>query len=378
MSDLTWSSQQLTALEKIDSWLDRRTQPYFYLAGYAGTGKSTIAGFIGRNRNKVVFAAFTGKAASVMRQMGCEGARTIDSLIYHPEIEASCTNDPPCGSPPCNSRCRYLRERIVGRTLNQDSSVGDAELCIVDEVSMVGGQMGRDLLSFNTPVLVLGDVAQLPSIGDAGFFTRREPDYQLTEVHRQARGSPVIQLATRAREGKRLRCGSYGDSAVVPGMWDRDLLEFDQIICGTHRTRHEINCDLRKALGFSGPTPQPGEKVICLKNNRSKGLLNGTMWTVLQVERADRGFVAMVVENDEGDTVGVIAPVEGFTSRDGSGSDLPQQPFAFGYAITCHKAQGSQWDSVLVVDESAVFREHRSRWLYTSITRAVKQVVVTG
>jgi exodeoxyribonuclease-5 len=376
MSDLTWSSQQLAALEAIDTWLNQRTKPWFYLSGYAGTGKSTIAAEIGRRYRKVVFGAYTGKAAAVMREKGCEEARTIDSLIYRPDLEISCTVH--CPNPPCADRCRHVRERIIGRTLNEESKVANADLVVVDEVSMVGQQMGEDLLSFGTPVLVLGDVAQLPPIGNAGYFTKREPDYQLTEVHRQACGSPVITLATRARQGWPLRRGSYGDSAVVDGMYTSDMLKFDQIICGTHKTRHQVNKDVRRARGFAGPTPEPGEKVICLKNNRSKGLLNGTLWTVLQAEPAGRGFIAMTVEDEDLDSVEVIAPVEGFASHDGNGSDLPEQPFAFGYSVTCHKAQGSQWNSVLVVDESAVFREHRSRWLYTAITRAIQQVVITA
>jgi exodeoxyribonuclease-5 len=378
MSDLNWSRQQLAALEAIDGWLDQRTRPFFYLAGYAGTGKSTIAAEIGRSRNEVVFAAFTGKAAAVMREKGCEEARTIDSLIYHTAILASCANDPPCNDPPCSDRCRFLREQIVGRELNEKSAVAHADLCIIDEVSMVGPQMGQDLLSFHTPVLVLGDIAQLPPIAGTGFFTRREPDFQLTEVRRQARGSPVIQLATRAREGWPLRPGAYGDSAVVDGIGTKDMLLFDQIICGTHRTRHAINRTVRRARGFAGPTPEPGEKVICLKNSRAKGLLNGTLWTVLEAESVGGGFIGMTVESEDGVSVEVIAPKEGFVSRDGNGSELPEQPFAFGYCITCHKAQGSQWDSVLVVDESDVFRENRARWLYTAITRAVEQIVVTA
>ena len=124
--------------------------------------------------------------------------------------------------------------------------------------------------------------------------------------------------------------------------------------------------------------PERGEKVLCLKNNRQKGLRNGTLWTVIEAVPVDDGFIAMTVEDEEGLQVEVFAPVEGFSSHDANGNELPGEPFAYGYAITCHKAQGSQWDSVLVIDESRVFREHRWRWLYTAVTRAVSRVVVSS
>jgi exodeoxyribonuclease-5 len=154
------------------------------------------------------------------------------------------------------------------------------------------------------------------------------------------------------------------------------MLTFDQVICGTHRTRQKINKEIRKALGFRGPTPEAGEKTICLKNNHKLGLRNGTIWTVTSATPSDGGFVEMIVENEEGERVEVLAPEEGFSSFYGSGQDLPGHPFAFGYCITCHKAQGSQWDSVLVLDESYVFRGNRWRWLYTAVTRAAERVTI--
>jgi ATP-dependent exoDNAse (exonuclease V) alpha subunit len=197
----------------------------------------------------------------------------------------------------------------------------------------------------------------------------------LTEVHRQAFGSPIIELATRVRNEQPCRLGNYDDSAVVTNILIAEMLKFDQIIIGTHRLRHALNDECRRHLGFRGALPEPGEKLLCLKNKRSLGLRNGTVWTVVETGAEDRGFVEMVVQDDDGD-IEVSAPVEGFSSYEGSGTDLPGHPFAFGYAITCHKAQGSQWDTVCVVDESRVFRGNRWRWLYTAITRAAKCVTV--
>jgi len=398
---MEWSRQQLEALAAICAWLERGSPQTFYLAGYAGTGKTTLAREIGRVFDcQVVYAAFTGKAAARLREQGCAGATTIDSLIYHPKIRYACARQKlddnrkpvpdPCAEPhTCRAtktkqRCQYLRQHFAGRNLRP--AIVDA-LIIIDEVSMVNEKMGNDLLSFKKRVVTLGDVAQLPPVDGLGFFTRDvEPDFQLTEIHRQALGSPVIQLATLVREHKRLLSGNYngehGASWVVDGFHvvRDDLRKYDQIIVGTHRMRHAINHIMRKQLGYAGEVPQVGEKLVCLKNrSKEKGLLNGTLWEVIQSNKpADDGFVNLVVKGDELDEpLYVEAPMIGFSPLyEGSGNELPGDPFAFGYAITCHKAQGSQWKSVLVIDESHAFQHHRHRWLYTAITRAEERVTV--
>ena len=349
----------------------------FYCAGYAGTGKTTLAQEIARRVDgDVVFAAFTGKAAAVMRQKGCIGADTIDHLIYRPKIQIECARDKVCDNPVTCERCYFRRERFVGRELNPDSEVAQASLAIIDECSMVDEDMAHDLLSFGTPVLVLGDPAQLPPVFGRGYFTNRQPDIMLTEVHRQALDSPIIELATRVRCGKACRPGRYGDSAVIGNISVADMLEHDQIIVGTHRKRHFINSRCRRHLGFRTALPDVGEKLLCLKNDRRLGLRNGTLWTVVETTAVGDDYIDLIVRDDDGQEVAVSAPIEGFDSFDSSGADLPGQPFAFGYGITCHKAQGSQWGSVLVFDESRVFRRDRWRWLYTALTRAVDRVTL--
>jgi ATP-dependent exoDNAse (exonuclease V) alpha subunit len=189
-----WSPQQIEALARIDKWLhDPNGRQVFYLAGFAGTGKTTLSAEIARRVNEdngaynigwrendegewrevearaVLFGAFTNKAAAVMRAKGCTDADTIDHLIYKPLIETYCVRKPSCDDPK-GCRCRaYSRERHVGRELNPESAVKDAALVIIDEVSMVGREMAEDLLSFGTKVLVIGDPAQLPPIEDFGY-----------------------------------------------------------------------------------------------------------------------------------------------------------------------------------------------------------------
>ena len=173
---LDWSPQQEMALYAVAQWLRRGAPQVFNLSGYAGTGKTTLAKEIARDAGTpgedVLFGAFTGKAASVMRAKGCTGASTLHSLIYKVFEEPGETEDDP-------PRLVFMR--------NPKRPLAGAKLLIIDESSMVGTNLGRDVLSFGQPTLVLGDPAQLPPVKAAGFFAG-EPDIMLTEIHRQAKG----------------------------------------------------------------------------------------------------------------------------------------------------------------------------------------------
>jgi exodeoxyribonuclease-5 len=386
MTDLDLSKEQQSAIAAIADWHHHSDEQVFLLEGPAGTGKTTIARHIGALLGDidVVYGAYTGKAASVMRDKGCADAETIHSLIYIPRITYSCAACPPCPEPPCSSaradRCPHVREIATDYMLNPRSTVADADLVVIDEVSMVGAELGRDLLSYGTKVLVIGDRNQLPPVGDGGYFTDRDPDFALTEIHRQAAGSPVVHLATQARLGVPLQIQTYGDSAVLPShrASAEALLQFNQVICGRHRTRNAINQRLRRVLGFGGGIPSPGEKVIALKNHKPMGLLNGTLWSVVTAVPSSPGFCAMTVKGDSGRILEVSAPIAAFGAANGEGANFPGNPFDFGYCITCHKSQGSQWNSVAVFDESFCWRRdnQHTNWLYTAITRAAERVMV--
>ncbi len=384
------SPGQAAGASAVKSWLasrDFKNKPFFYVGGYAGTGKTTIAKVLTEEEKSPVFAAYTGKAASVLQRKGIP-AQTIHSLIYTPiplDEKAyanlskqlnTCQNDDE-------------RKRIQGEIkelckprfeLNSDSDIRKASLITIDEVSMVGEEMGRDLLSFGVPVLVLGDPGQLPPVTGEGFFTAGKPDVLLTEIHRQAAGNPIIGMATIVRQGSFLKRGKYGSSEVV----HRTLFNhhtsssFDQIICGRNATRKSVNSQVRDLLGYLGSVPAEGEKVICLKNDKEVGILNGTQWRVVSSE--DNGlYFKLKLQGEEQDKKPIEVDTHPF---DVDFNNMPFyerkrfQEFDFGYAITCHKSQGSQWGKVLIHNESWCFRENASKWLYTALTRAEESVMV--
>lgn len=371
----------------------------FKLFGHAGTGKTTIAKMIAeRCGGSVLFAAFTGKAAYVLQQAGCPDACTIHSLIYTPKekskerlqfyLEAQKKLQEM--DPPPVERLRKAEKVIADERANLrrpmfalavDSPLSRCQLLIVDECSMVDERMGQDILSFGAKVLVLGDPNQLPPVRGAGFFTNGHPDMLLTEIHRQARDNPIIDMATRVREGERLEYGDYGSSKVIQKgtIGPEEAAGADQVIVGTNETRRKVNVRVRQIRGFGdGPIPLVGERLVCLKNNNEKGLLNGAMYKVADILDDTGPRIEMVVEDEgSGSAIEVSAHRAPFLGEDTPHWEIKDSDqFDFGYAVTCHKSQGSQWKNVLVFDESNIFGHNSRKWLYTAITRASERVTV--
>ena len=363
---MEWSPQQEAALKPRRGMAQGGRPPQlFRLFGYAGTGKTTLARHVAEAvEGEVAFGAFTGKAASVLRQKGCHDASTIHSMIY---------------------RTRESDEGGPLFAINRSGPASQADLIVIDECSMVDAELGRDLLSFGKPVLVLGDPAQLPPVKGGGFFTDAEPDIMLTEVHRQARDNPIIRLSMTIRDGGRLPLGRHGESRVLSPPRDR-------------RRRG----DARRP----GPRrPQPHAAALQRPHPRDPRLprpdAGGGREARLPAQRQDQGPPqrrhldgpgAARLRNDGLVRLDLVArgrapPPAGRGRRapeffEGREDEIPlparreSDEFTYGYALTVHKAQGSQWNDVMLFDESYAFREHRSRWLYTAITRAAERVTV--
>ncbi len=359
-----WSPEQSRALDAVGKWLRRGDPQVFRLFGYAGVGKTTLARHVAEGaRGDTAFAAFTGKAALVLRSKGCFGAATIHSLIYNASEGAD-------GAP--------------SFTLNREGPASRASLIVIDECSMVDEELGRDLLSFGKPILVLGDPAQLPPVRGGGFFTAADPDVMLTEIHRQAEDNPIIRLACAVRRGEELLYGDYGKACVIrrSEIAAAMVLEADQVLVGLNKTRRLYNQRIRALHSRSDLLPVAGDKLVCLRNDRNKGLINGGLWCVEERGGVKKDFVLLTVRSEDEATRATTKVAVHKAFFEGAEGELPypirkdSDEFDFGYALTVHKAQGSQWDHVVLFDESFAFREHRSRWLYTGLTRAAERLTV--
>ncbi|MFN3946121.1 MAG: ATP-dependent RecD-like DNA helicase [Allosphingosinicella sp.] len=419
------SQQQAAAFAAIEDWYRRRTreQQVFRLFGYAGTGKTTITRYaIGElglepmdrtgGSGGVLYAAFTGKAALVMTRKGTP-ASTIHSLIYKvseatPEEIERVTREletlrkgvrsmGPAERSFAETRIRRLELRLADIhqprfILNEQSLVRDADLIVLDEVSMVGAEMASDLLAFGKPILVLGDPGQLPPIKGDGAFTHADPDVMLTDIHRQAETSAIIRLATLARQSMPIPYGEH--DAFVWKMRRSDIgphqfLKGGQVICGRNATRLFLNTAMKQAAGFPDAYPRGlGEKIICLKNRHDLGLVNGMFLDLSDIrDESPLAFSASVRTEDGTRVPGRQWFYKGhFDDHVAYDAERLRRDWrdmrglvesVWGYAITCHKAQGSQWENVIVYDDGlGRTAEDRARWLYTAITRAEQGLVI--
>lgn len=416
---MQWSPQQEEALRRTATWMRDPKEQVWYVAGYAGTGKTTLAQhLVGGASRKWLFGAFTGKAAHVLRQKGCEDAKTLHSLIYRPNGESreseikkleqkrdlmTASQETPFDEMPEEQRkrlevleeqLRILREENKMRfALWANSPLADLEVegIVIDEVSMVDEQLGRDLESFGKKILVLGDPAQLPPVGAGGFYTKRRPNVMLTEVHRHARESGILQLATLVREGGDVR--EFTSTADCEIVWKGDrprdemakmVLAADQVLVGMNLTRTKANWRHRTLLGRAGPAPEVGDRLVCLRNDHKLGLFNGSQWTVTRAlcKMDDRtGILDIRSDEDENIAMTVEAWMHHFVGEEKDLKELglgrrDLSEFDYAYAMTVHKAQGSQWNEVVLIDESTSFRSFSREWLYTGITRAARKLTV--
>lgn len=369
---MQWSPQQEHALSEITKWLQSDSSPQlFRLFGYAGTGKTTLITEIANiARGEVLFMAYTGKAALIMQKKGCYGASTIHSAIY-----------------------RAIEDKETGKieyVLNMDSKVASCSLVIIDEVSMVNQEIGEDLLQFGKKILIIGDPFQLPPVSGEGYFTSGKPDVMLTEIHRQAKDNPIIRLSIDIRDGKNLALQQYDECSVLSrrdakgAEFRQNLLTCDQVLCGMNKTRVNLNNAIRIQSGIANMDdphePKISDKLICIKNNRKKGILNGGLWRVNSAFESSTFVMSLSSLDELGHAdIDVNVPREFFEGTEETLNWKYRKKideFTFGYALTVHKSQGSQWGNVVIIDESPVFREHASRHLYTGVTRAAEKVTI--
>ena len=374
----------------------RLGMPYTCIAGYAGSGKSTLVRFIIEALNippeQVCYVAFTGKAATVLQQKGCPGAITAHKLLYK-------------AKPMPNGTFKFEPKPALDEGL---------EVIIVDEVSMLPKEMWLRLLSHRIHVIACGDPFQLPPIDkDSDNHVLDNPHIFLDEIMRQAYDSEIIRFSMWIREGKPInefpatgqQVMFVKPSQIVTGMYDWA----DQILCATNAKRNAINMNMRQIKGF-GPEPAIGDKIISLRNQWEffsmsqtdpAPLTNGTIGVIQNTDFYNMTVPFWISEKkvpilytnmvDENGDVFHYIPVDYTSLTTGEkfltgkqefqmrkNPKCPDPPFEFAYAygITCHKAQGSEWGKVMVYEERFPFdKTEHARWAYTAATRASEKLV---
>lgn len=409
---MKWSPQQATALKDVSRWLKDPTGPQvFYLAGFAGTGKTTLAKHLAADvKGLVLFSAYTGKAASVLRKMGCAGAATLHSLLYSVgeqdrtklhELELELAHRRADGVDVHDDALVELEVEIAALTrklkepkftLQPDSIVGQSALVVLDECSMVNQPLAADLESFKKKILVMGDPAQLPPVKGGGYYTNREPDVMLTEIHRQAAENPIIRWATVVRNGGDLPFANDGAARKLKkrSIDHREVMleEGVQLLAGKNDTRRNLNLYVRNNLGRTETYPVKGDRLVVLRNDRDWGVLNGVTCEAAEDSVAPEGeeFLSMDIDYEGQrlqevpvDRLHFDAYGEEFSDAQADSWDRRWMvPMDYGYCLTVHKAQGSQWDHVVLCDDGFAHWDPRMRrkWLYTAITRASERLTI--
>jgi exodeoxyribonuclease-5 len=357
------SDEQRDVFDAVQDGLDH--QQVQTVGGYAGTGKTVLVAALADALPGFAVTAFTGKAAHCLRRKAVEGAATIHSTIYRP-VEVWPPPPPPGEPPPREPPKPKLVWVLRGRDelLNRDGSLIGGFL--VDEASMVSEDLYRDLLSYGLPCVFVGDHGQLPPVG-SDVHLMKAPDYRLETIHRNA--GPVARFAEHLRRGGAPgSCPALCDDVRVicqGALTDGMLLEADQVIVAYNRSRVALNRRIRSLLGRT-QLLEVGDRVICLRNHKEAGLFNGMQGVVTRVAPGDR----MDFTNDDGRQYTDVPfdPLQ-FGKPNYEHNREPRHPFDYGYVISCHKSQGSEWGHVLVQEQYCPFWEMR-RWTYTAASRA--------
>ena len=402
------TSTQNAALKAIGHWLNHTTDQEFILAGYAGTGKTTLLQeFINGRDELTLCVAPTGKAASVLsKRLENAIVTTIHSALYKPvmaspvkleDLMMELVNDPE--NKELKEAIEIERDKLtkakLGFALNDKGKIRHGDLVIVDEASMVTNRIRTDLANTQARILYVGDPGQLPPVMDVGFFRDARPDVMLEEVLRQALDSGIIRMSMEIRQGRAIPLGRYSDDArklEKTAVHFDEWLGFDQIITGKNTSRRKINRFFRtKRYPDAGRSIYPlrGDKLICLKNEFEDNTfyINGVIGSCLaDVPKSDD--LPWLVAPEllyEGEIIkDVCMWKRGFeqnydeTLKDDMHFERQgMRQFDYAYGITVHKSQGSEWDRVIIADDqmSTRDRDFRKCWLYTAVTRAKKELL---
>jgi exodeoxyribonuclease V len=383
------SADQSRVIESLMDWLQKKPTLHITVGGYAGTGKTTLASVLRlliherTPQKKVAFGCYTGKASQVLKQK-----LTANNALY------------------ANDFCGTIHSLMYTAVTDDDGKILlwrrnselPYDLIIIDEASMVTSDIWNDLLKYGLPIIAIGDHGQLPPI-DSAFNLMETPELRLEKIHRQAEGNPIIEIATLARETGKIPFRSFSTDVLKVDRQTEDVSELLQqwvvpyskdtlVLCARNKTRIQLNKHIRSLIGYEEEMPQIGETVICLKNNyESAGgpIYNGMLGKVKRIEAKYIHWYDIDIEFHDEDRLfsGEVSQHQFFQEKTidsvkGLHYTRIGDRFDFGYALTVHKAQGSQAKSVVVFEEYAPYMtdEEWRRWLYTAVTRASDRLLI--
>lgn len=387
--EIELSQKQKKVVESILDWYKGKKGQYITLGGYAGTGKTTLLGHLNTRLHKeyksisIAYCSFTGKASLVLKKklqetnslLPSDFVGTIHRLIYKAIVDE--------------------KDNIIGwEKIPVD--MFEYDLIIVDEASMVSEDIWNDLLSFQKPILAVGDHGQLPPV-EGKFNLMASPILRLEEIYRQEKGNPIIVVSELARKYGEIPVMDFSPYVRKLSREDSDTQEFlsdhlssyDQnsmILVGYNNTRVKLNNGIRQYLEFDSPTPQVQDRVICLRNNSELGIFNGMLGSVYGIRKIKKEGIEdyydadIVFDGDENIFHGAISIGQFGKKETIKDTSRDINLFDFGYALTVHKAQGSQAEKIILFEERfpKMSDDMWRRWLYTGVTRAVSELYIIG
>lgn len=407
--------QQLALTTLLDWYHSENRSSYITMGGLAGTGKTTIISMFREKlplTDNVAFVAYTGKAASVMKnkltkEIGglkpSDYCGTIHSLIYEPVLDEK------------NEIIDWRKCKLTGY-----------DLIVVDECSMVSKDIFDDLLSYNIPILFVGDHGQLPPINNDNFNLMHNPDIKLETIHRFGENSELLKISMMARQEGKIPFGNYNNQVIKVSPKNSIVKDFilscndfsdAMILCGFNKTRNKMNQKIRKLIGRIDDDPIVGDRVVCLRNNKHAydcPIYNGMTGTIKLLKDYNKCYdVKIDLDCEARIYKGVISKNTFMKEKqinDGSefiykkdlqlyrkiksvgdyysinnvvkekNTKVYLDIFDFAYAMTVHKAQGSEYNKVVLIEEGRGIWGKDSdlwkRWLYTAVTRAKNQLLI--
>lgn len=383
---ITLTEEQKKLVYTLYRWFKNPYKQYISYTGAAGTGKTTVIkeflSVMGLEMHEYMCVAYVGKAVQVLQRHGLP-ASTIHALIYDVIEIVDYDED---GRPKLTPKGKIKTSLLIRK---KEALPSNLKLIIVDEATMVNDPMGEDILSFGIPVIFLGDSNQLPPVfGQSSIMNY--PDFRLTRIMRQAGENPIVKISQDILNNVPLKYGTYGNSRIIDRFTLSDeLLKYDMVITTKNKTRDSINDFIRKEVfRISSDLPVYGEKLICRRNDwhRNIGdifLTNGLVGYVTDIhrEKCTKNHLMIDFKPDFLDDKFLNLKLDSnyiklsYNERKDYGRSSAEL-FEYGYSITTHMSQGSEYDNVLFMYDG--FGDHlfRKKLAYTGVTRAKESITL--